>query len=74
MLKGVEKMCEMTVKAVKDNMLYMKNGEVWAYYRLQSEHKSVIDDLKKEKNKRKMTLFFDELKDYKDNRYKNDTT
>lgn len=55
---------EYPVRAFKENAVLLKNGQVWVYYRISSEHVSLVDDEKKEKMKRKVAHFFDDLKDY----------
>lgn len=54
-------MTKLLVKFFKDNVLYLKNGEVWAYYKVPSEHVSMIAGVKKEKDKEKKNHFFEEL-------------
>lgn len=55
-----------SILAYHDNLVYLDNGTVWAYYRLNSEHVSYVDDLKKEKSKVKLKNLLKELSVYQD--------
>ena len=52
------------LKAFSQNLVMTKTGEVWAYYRIQSEHVTNVDVVKKEELKQSVMLLLNELYPY----------
>lgn len=54
------------IKLIKDNFIMTKENQLWAYYKVPDEVIAKMDSVSKEKFKRKLTFWLDDLVSYED--------
>ena len=54
------------IKLIKDNFIMTKENQLWCYYKVPDEVIAKMDSVSKEKLKRKLTFWLDDLVSYED--------